>query len=227
MRRRACWQWAGAAALVGLAGKAWAGSFEDFQTAIVRDDYLLMHRLLQRGMDPNTLDEQGRPGLVRAMQLQSLRVVYMLVRAPGIRINQPSAQGETALMLACIKGELEWVQRLLAMKATVNHPGWAPLHYAASADLPHSLAIAQLLLEHHAYIDTESPNQSTPLMLAAQYGSESMVKLLLQEGADVNLRNQQGLTAVDFARRSERQFMVRLLQAAQQAARPAPAPASW
>lgn len=221
MKRRACLQWAGAAALVGLAGKAQAGAFEDFQTAIVRDDYVRMHRLLQRGMDPNTADEHGRPALVHAMQLESLRVVYMLVRAPGIRINQASAQGETALMLACIKGQLEWVQRLVAMKATINHPGWAPLHYAASADLPDSVAIAKLLLEHHAYIDAESPNKSTPLMLAAQYGSESMVKLLLQEGADVQLRNQQGLSAVDFAQRSEREFMVRLIQTAQQASRPA------
>lgn len=61
-------------------------------------------------------------------------------------------------------------------------------------------------------------------MLAAQYGSEGMVKLLLDEGADVQLRNQQGLSAVDFARRSEREFMVKMLDEAYQATRrPRPA----
>ena len=219
MKRRACLQWAGTAALLALAGKAQANAFEDFQVAIVRDNYVLMQQLLQRGMDPNTVDERGRPGLVNAMQMESLRVAQILVRAPGIRINLATPQGETALMHACIKGHLNWVRQLLAMDAKVNQPGWAPLHYAVSADLPDSVAIAALLLEQHAYIDAESPNKSTPLMLAAQYGSERMVQLLLDEGADPQLRNEQGLTAVDFAQRSEREFMVRLLQSAHRASR--------
>ena len=212
MKRRTCLHGSVAALLASIGGGAWAGAFEDFQRAILRDDYVLMHRLLQQGMDPNTVDERGRPGLVHAMQVKSLRVAQMLVRAPGIRINLASPQGETPLMLACIKGHVEWVQRFLAMDARVNHPGWTPLHYAASADLANSLAIAALLLEHHAYIDAESPNKSTPLMLAAQYGSEKMVDLLLEAGADPQLRNQLGLNVVDFARLSERDYMVRKME---------------
>ena len=49
-------------------------------------------------------------------------------------------------------------------------------------------------------------------MLAAQYGSQAMVELLLAEGADAHVRNHQGLTAIDFARRSERAYLVELLQ---------------
>ena len=62
-------------------------------------------------------------------------------------------------------------------------------------------------------------------MLAAQYGSQAMVELLLDAGADVQLRNQLGLTAVDFARRSERQFLVTMLDRAYQATRRSKA--SW
>lgn len=190
-----------------------------FQTAITRDNYVTVRKLLQQGIDPNMRDEQGRPALVKAMQVDALRVVPVLLQAPGIRINDAATSGETALMHACIKGHLDLVQQLLALDATVNHPGWTPLHYAASADTEHSVAIAQLLLERHAYIDAESPNQSTPLMLAAQYGSQSMVQLLLDAGADVQARNQLGLSAVDFARRSEREFMVKMLETAYQATR--------
>lgn len=212
--------WASAATWSRAADAATA-----FQTAITRDNFIAVRKLLQQGVDPNSVDEQGRPALVKAMQLESLRVAQELLQAPGVRIDAASKAGETALMHACIKGHLKMVEQLLAMDARVNQPGWAPLHYAASADTEHSVDIAALLLERHAYIDAESPNKSTPLMLAAQYGSEAMVQLLLDAGADVQLRNQLGLTAVDFARKSEREFMVRTLENAYQATRRSKA--SW
>ena len=91
--------------------------------------------------------------------------------------------------------------------ADVNQTGWTPLHYAASGTTPQQTALIALLLEHHAYIDAESPNGSTPLMLAAQYGTRESVQLLLNEGADTTLKNQLGLSAVDFALRAERKDM--------------------
>lgn len=204
---------------------AYADAAADFQTAIIRDNFVQMRKLLQQGMDPNTADERGRPALVKAMQLESLRVAQELIKAPGIHINAVSTAGETALMHACIKGHIDVVRQLLALGARVNQPGWTPLHYAASADTEHSTEIVRLLLEQHAYIDAESPNQSTPLMLAAQYGSQDMVLLLLDAGADVQARNQLGLSAVDFARRSDRAFMVKILEDACQATRRSKA--SW
>ena len=41
-------------------------------------------------------------------------------------------------------------------------------------------------------------------MMAAQYGSSDIVKLLLAEGADPTLKNRLGLTAVNFAQRVSR-----------------------
>ncbi len=71
------------------------------------------------------------------------------------------------------------------------------------------------LLDASAYIDAESPNKTTPLMMAARYGSEQAVKLLFEEGADPTLRNEQGLSAADFARKAEREgIAVQLDQAA-------------
>ena len=63
-------------------------------------------------------------------------------------------------------------------------------------------------------------------MIAAQYSSEAVVDLLLKEGADVVLRNQQGLMAVDFARRAGRLYMVERLGKALQAERKAQPPRS-
>jgi hypothetical protein len=48
-------------------------------------------------------------------------------------------------------------------------------------------------------------------MMAAMYGSTEAVKILLQEGADTSLKNQQGLTAVDFAQRGSRSDATELI----------------
>jgi ankyrin repeat protein len=104
-------------------------------------------------------------------------------------------------MLAALNGLTEVCERLIARDADVNKPGWAPLHYAATGG---HIEIIKLLLVHHAYIDAASPNGSTPLMMAAMYGTPSAVKLLLDAGADVTLKNSLGLTAVDFALNAKR-----------------------
>ena len=114
------------------------------------------------------------------------------------------------LMMAALKGHLDLVRKLIARDADVNKPGWAPLHYAATNG---HLAIVRMLLDHHAYIDAESPNGTTPLMMAAHYGTPETVKLLLEAGADPLLKNSIGLTALDFAQRANRSDSAQLIAA--------------
>ena len=219
MNRRALLQWSVASTSLWGARWAVAGMREDLRTAIIRDSDLQVRELLQKGVDPNSRDHSGFPALVQATQLESWRALNELLGRKNIRLDEKNSVGESALMLACIKGHLALVQKLLDRGASINHPGWAPLHYAASANTKHSDAIVELLLERYAYVDAESPNKTTPLMLAAQYGSQAMVDALLDAGADVQLRNQQGLSAVDFAQLSGRQFMVDRLRQAYEATR--------
>ena len=129
-------------------------------------------------------------------------------------------------MIAAIRGRLDEARALVVRGADVNQTGWTPLHYAASGTTPQQTALIALLLEHHAYIDAESPNGSTPLMLAAQYGTRESVQLLLNEGADTTLKNQLGLSAVDFALRAERKDMADAI-AARVRSKPAAQRGSW
>jgi ankyrin repeat protein len=192
------------ASLMMLSPVVHANSFDDFFIAIKQDNVAVLRQLAQRGFDLNTLNSEGEHALFLAIRDDATGVAAFLVGQPKVNVEVRTAQGESPLMMAAIKGQLELASRLIARKAEVNKPGWTPLHYAVSRDTATSTAMVRLLLEHHAYIDAESPNGTTPLMMAAHYGSPGAVKLLLEEGADPLIRNQQGLTAIDFAHRANR-----------------------
>jgi uncharacterized protein len=196
-----------------------AGSFEDFFKATAIDNESAVVALALRGFDLNTLNEKGEPALIVALREDSLKVANFLLTQRSVKVELRNAQGESPLMIAAIKGHLGLAQRLIQRGAEVNKTGWTPLHYAASRAEPDSVEMARLLLEHHAYIDAESPNRSTPLMLAAMYGHANVVRLLLEEGADPSLRNEQGLSAVDFARQADRGDLADLIAARLRAGR--------
>jgi ankyrin repeat protein len=48
--------------------------------------------------------------------------------------------------------------------------------------------------------------------MAAMYGSPESVKLLIQAGADLNVKNMVGMTALDFAVRADRQNSKELIE---------------
>ena len=194
-----------AAVALGLVSvRAWAGAYEDFFVAVLRDDGDAITALLRRGFDPNTRDPKGQVALTIALQNGANKAVAALLASRRLNVEARNAKDESPLMMAAIKGNVEAVKALIARDADVNKTGWTPLHYAASAGSPQHAVIIGLLLENHAYIDATSPNGTTPLMMAAHYGSTEAVQLLLDEGADPTLKNQLGLTAADFALRVSR-----------------------
>jgi hypothetical protein len=67
------------------------------------------------------------------------------------------------------------------------------------------------LLDESAFIDAESPNKTTPLMMAARGGYTAVVTLLLAEGADPTLKNEAEMNAADFARSQGFKDLARLL----------------
>lgn len=188
-----------------------AGSYEDFFAAVKQDNAGAVSGLLERGFDPNTLNPNGQFGLILALREQSVKVVDVLIAHPGTRVAVRTTQDESPLMLAALKGMTDVCTKLIARDADVNKPGWTPLHYAATGG---HVAIIQLLLKQHAYIDAASPNKSTPLMMAAGYGTSAAVEALLAGGADPTLKNSLGMTAIDFARNAQKPDAVEMLSAA-------------
>lgn len=202
--------------LIGFSAVS-AGSYDDYFAAIERDSAPLVVSLLNRGLDPNTRDPQGQHGLILALRAGALNVVNALLDDDATQVEVRTEKDESPLMLAALRGLSQICERLIARDADVNKPGWAPLHYAATGG---HVEVMQLLLEHHAYIDAASPNGSTPLMMAAMYGGPSAVKLLLDAGADAQLKNNLGLTAIDFAKGAQRSDSMELIAKSIRSKRP-------
>lgn len=203
-----------------MSSAAWASSFDDFFSAIKRDDVSTLRQLAQRGFDLNTKNEAGEHALFLALRDDAPAVSSFLLGQDAVQVEARTVQDESPLMMAALKGRLELARRLIERKAEVNKPGWAPLHYAATNADAEAVSMVRLLLEHHAYIDAASPNGSTPLMMAAHYGHPRVVKLLLEEGADPLLKNQQGLSAIDFANRAQRAESAEIIAAFVRARQP-------
>jgi ankyrin repeat protein len=180
-----------------IAQPAFAAPADSMIKAVKFDDVSAVKKLLSQGVDPNLVDDTGTPLLVIAAREKSDKVGKLLADNPNIDLEKLDPAGENAMMLAALNDDLNFVNILIAKDAEVNKKGWTPLHYAATNGHDD---VVKVLLDHSAYIDSGSPNGTTPLMMAARGGHLSTVKLLLDEGADLRVKNQIGLTAVDFAK---------------------------
>ena len=149
---------------------ALAGSYEDFFQAAENNDAPALERLLQRGFDANTPGPKGQSALLTAIRQNASQAALVLAKWPDTRVDERTADDETALMLAAFHNLLPVAEVLIQRQADVNKPGWTPLHYAATKA---HVSMMRFLLENHAFVDASSPNGTTPLMMAAHYGKRA------------------------------------------------------
>jgi len=200
---------------MALSGVALATPQDDLRNAVEYNRPALVQKYVAQGVDPNLKTRDGTPLLVDAL------------KEKNIDFERTNAAGENALMMAAYQGLLPMVKRMVeTYEVEVNKTGWTALHYAATNGYDD---IVKYLLDHAAYIDAESPNATTPLMMAAMGGHITTVKLLLDEGADMNLRNQQKMDVIDFAKRYHQDEIAAGLESrrrklAEQSGKPASAP---
>ena len=212
------------AVTLALSSNAFADAQLDLFRAARADNPSGVKSLIERGVNPNLRDEHGQTALLVAMREPSPRVIDVMVASAKVDVDAANSKDETPLMMAALKGQQDLVDKLLARDASVNKPGWTPLHYAATNG---HISIMKVLLDKYAFIDAQSPNGTTPLMMAAGYGSFEAVKLLVDEGADQSMKNQQGMTALDFAKRANKGDSIELLSRGQAAAKKKPSDGKW
>eukprot|EP00946_MAST-07B_sp_MAST-7B-sp1_P000751 g751.t1 len=111
--------------------------------------------------------------------------------------------GDTLLHAAVRGGEFDIVGVLLTdhFRFDINAQNWkgaAPLHVACTSG-SNSAGIAEVLIQHHAWVDAQDAEGSTPLIFAAAAGDEECIRTLLDAGASLECCDVHGYTALDWA----------------------------
>jgi uncharacterized protein len=163
------------AAALAVSASAHAGSYDDFFTAITRDNPVEIAELLKRGFDVNSLSTKGQHGLFEALQKDSQKAAAALLESEALDVNALNDKGESVLMIAALKGKVEMCELLLKRGAKVNKEGWTPLHYAATGPEPKTVA---LLLAQGADLKRVNAGGWNAVELAANVGREVLSKRL-------------------------------------------------
>jgi len=130
----------------------------------------------------------------------------------GVNIDAFGSTGQTALHYASYYGHVPIVELLLQNGAEVNAPtepnaslgreGETALCFiAGSSYAENHEKVIELLVEAGANVDVQDANGATPLMKAIDSGFAypNAVRALLQAGADTQLKDKVGRTALDMA----------------------------
>lgn len=155
--------------------------------AAVNGNPTIIDTLLKAGADPNTVLPEGETVLMTAARSGAVAAVKALL-SRGADVNAREAWlGETALMLAAAENHAEVLDALIEAGADLDGR-------SAPVNLP------QLEWGVAGMSTTVFPRGSwTPLMFAAQQGAVNATRVLADRGADLNLVDPDGTTALSFA----------------------------
>ncbi len=126
-------------------------------------------------------------------------------------------RGMRPLLWAALRGHFEIVKHLLDHGADLHKTNTADWTALMEASMGGHLEIVKLLLERGADVNAKTFVSGTALMFSAGNGHIEVVKSLLSHGADHTIRidgaeDDDGMTALDYARRFGRWDIVELLE---------------
>ena len=155
---------------------------------------------------------QSRAPIADAAQNKDTATIRKLIKEGG-DVNAAQGDGMTALHYAALNGDAELAQMLLYAGANAGAKtrigGYTPLHLAAQVG--NSNVIAPLVASG-AQVSVLTATGATALMHAAHSGNADAVRMLIENGADPNVKETaNGQTALMFAAASDRIDVVKLL----------------
>jgi ankyrin repeat protein len=182
--------------------------------AVIAGDVDIVAMLVEKGANINTKDKDGltplfmsvmQPGPVRG-DVDRLDILRILLDAKGAStrvLNERNRDGNTMLHIAAEHGAHATITLLLERggnRRYTNLDGDTPLHVAAKAG--HREAV-RALLEHGGgkpnTVNIKTISGNTALHLAAPHRDTVMNRILLENGADIMSKNDDGFTPLALA----------------------------
>ncbi|XP_048363786.1 transient receptor potential cation channel subfamily A member 1 [Sphaerodactylus townsendi] len=163
--------------------------------------------LLSRGANPNILNSNLMAPLHLTVQSLQNEIVKILAEHSTTDVNLEGEGGNTPVMVACYKDNAEALKILIENGGKIckaSSMGCMPIHAAAFSG---SKACMDILLKKgeelgysaENHINFTNQGKCSPLHLAVQSGDLEMIKMCLEYGAQLDLKQNDKCTALHFA----------------------------
>jgi ankyrin repeat protein len=183
--------------------------------AVYAGDRELAQRLLEAGADVHATNYYGATPLAEAAIQADTEMLRILLDA-GAEVDERNSDGQTPLMVVARSSNVEAAQLLIDRGADVNAveqwKGQTALMWAAAQRQPEMTAlliangadpnVRSNLNNHERHITAEPrylwrpPGGLTPLIYAARQGCVGCARALVEGGADIDMADPEGATAL-------------------------------
>ncbi|MEE9617517.1 MAG: ankyrin repeat domain-containing protein [Anaerolineae bacterium] len=159
----------------------------------------MLGKLLQGGADPNATQETGETVLMTCARTGNLSAVKLLLSHGADPNARERRRGQTALMWALSGKHSAVVRTLVEQGAEVrvrSKAGFTPLMFAGQQG---DIDSARVLLAAGADVNEGTPEHGNVLTVASGSGHEVLSIFLLDQGANPNSPESNGVTALHHA----------------------------
>jgi len=168
--------------------------------------------LLAAGADIQKTDEGGWQPIVYAIYSDSKKLIQQLLDN-GANPNADEAEhgSATILQIAAYRGDADIVKLLCKrganLEARDKRQGTTALSLACYADMLHKENVVRTLIKAGADVNTQDNTNRTPLMWAVKCLAYDACDELLDANADRTLKDNEGRSAMDYAKDVDEDFI--------------------
>jgi ankyrin repeat protein len=169
----------------------------------------IINMLIKAGANLRYKDAHGMTPLHSAAEFGRLETVKLLIKS-GSKLDTVNGRGQTLIHAATSSGNLELVKFFLALEFDVNSLDLehrTPLFYSFLGDVN----VTKELLDHGANPNLLDELERPFIHFAVERGNEELISLLNNYNIDLELKNKEGETAIEHARKLKLDSIAELL----------------